>query len=368
MYGEDSAARVITQIEAKNFEHPQVNINQDNNIYIYLTNRCNLRCKHCYMFSGDTEHEYQELKPLKWMNLLKRFRENGGTGVTFTGGEILVYSGFEEIIKHANKIGLKVTVLTNGILWSLNKIRELSSFIDEVQISIDGYDEESYYQVRKFYGFEKAVDCAKNFYGCGVRTSIAVTPLYSGIDNFIKNFEPFAKTILKEYPNLFIKINLELLKGREVNPSRDENKIYKANLKLLTEKLYPNYYTENFVFNFENHEIRENCGFGGISIAPDGKVFWCSRIHELKSSVNIFDAEFEYIMQKSREIKEKTSVDNTIGCKDCEIRYICGGGCRLEYKEIINADNHDGEWIYRCPGKDAVYDKMIASNEFFFEY
>ena len=211
-------------------------------------------------------------------------------------------------------------------------------------------------------------DCAKNFYGCGVRTSIAVTPLYSGIDNFIKNFEPFAKTILKEYPNLFIKINLELLKGREVNPSRDENKIYKANLKLLTEKLYPNYYTENFVFNFENHEIRENCGFGGISIAPDGKVFWCSRIHELKSSVNIFDAEFEYIMQKSREIKEKTSVDNTIGCKDCEIRYICGGGCRLEYKEIINADNHDGEWIYRCPGKDAVYDKMIASNEFFFEY
>ena len=60
-------------------------------------------------------------------------------------------------------------------------------------------------------------------------------------------------------------------------------------------------------------------------------------------------------------------MDNTFECKDCEIRYICGGGCRLKYDGIKDADLHEGEWHYICDGKDIIYDKMILSNEFFFE-
>ena len=60
-------------------------------------------------------------------------------------------------------------------------------------------------------------------------------------------------------------------------------------------------------------------------------------------------------------------MDNTYECKDCEIRYICGGGCRLKYEDIKNAGLHDGEWHYTCDGKDIIYDKMIKTNEYFFE-
>ena len=71
-------------------------------------------------------------------------------------------------------------------------------------------------------------------------------------------------------------------------------------------------------------------------------------------------------MESDRIVKD-TSVDNTICCKKCEIRYICGGGCRLKYKGIKDAGIHNGEWEYDCEGKEIIYDKMIKSNEFFFE-
>ena len=68
----------------------------------------------------------------------------------------------------------------------------------------------------------------------------------------------------------------------------------------------------------------------------------------------------------SERVKEDTAVDNTAGCKDCDIRYICGGGCRLEYAGIKEAASHVGEWQFSCRGKGEIYKKMILSNEYFF--
>ena len=73
------------------------------------------------------------------------------------------------------------------------------------------------------------------------------------------------------------------------------------------------------------------------------------------------------IIEKSKYIKEVTSVDNTRICKDCEIRYICGGGCRIKYEGIKEADSRKTLWSYNCEGKKDLYEKMILSNEYFFE-
>lgn len=362
---EDAVVSVITQIEAKGFEHPIKNENIDRNIYIYLTNNCNQRCRHCYMFAGEVE--FKELSNDQWIWVLDDYKKNGGEGVTFTGGEVTVYKGYERIIKHAHNIGLKVTVLSNGILWNKEKICELSDCIDEIQISIDGYDRDSYFQVRQYDGFDKAIQCVKDFCDAGTKVSIAVTPLYDRLPEFTERFEPLARELMENYPQVFIKFNLELIPGREINISSEESKDYKRTLRALVERLYPNFYTETFVLNYENHVLRRNCGFGGISIAADGQVFWCNRIHELDSKINVCDTNFAELFRKSDRIMMDTSVDNTTCCKKCDIRYICGGGCRLKYKGIRQAGQHEGEWEYECEGKDIIYDKMIKSNDFFFE-
>ena len=71
---------------------------------IYLTQACNLRCKHCFMLSGIKLDN--ELTAGQWKNVLKDFRSIGGEYVTFTGGEALMNPDFEDIVKYASSIGL----------------------------------------------------------------------------------------------------------------------------------------------------------------------------------------------------------------------------------------------------------------------
>ena len=365
-FDEDDVLNVILQIEAKQFEHPIVREADEKNIYIYLTNNCNERCKHCYMYAGDIKIE--ELSPEVWMKILTEYKACGGQGVTFTGGEVTVYKGFKKVLKKAHDLGLIVTVLTNGIRWDENEILECSAYIDEVQISIDGYDRNSYYAVRQFDGFDKAIATLIKFSESGTRSSMAVTPLYDNLEQFVVHFEPFARDIIEKYPQIYIRFNLELLNGRDVQNTQIDNVEYRRNIRALVERLYPDYYTETFPLNYEGHIIRKNCGFGEVAIAANGDIYWCNRIHELSSKWNVLTTGIKKIMERSYEIKTNTDVNHSTACRNCEVRYICGGDCRMNYPGIEQADNYTGMWENVCPSgnKEAIYKKMVLCNEYFY--
>ena len=365
-FDKEAVIEVVSQIEAKQFENPMAVEPNEKNMYIYLTNNCNERCKHCYMYAGDIKIE--EMPVDVWKEVLSNYNACGGQGVTFTGGEVTIYKGYEVLLQHAHELGLNVTVLTNGVLWDENSIKRYGKYIDEVQISIDGYDRESYYKVRQFDGFDKAISTLMLFSKSGVRTSMAVTPLYDGIMDFVKKFEPFARKIIKDYPEIYIRFNLELLDGRDVRITQDANEKYRKVIKSLVERLYPNYYIETFPLNYEGHIIRKNCGFGEVAIAANGDVFWCNRIHELKSRWNIRTSRFEDILRASENIKILTDVNHSSACKYCEVKYICGGSCRMNYEGISDVDSHEEEWNNICPSgtKENLYRKMIQSNEYFY--
>ena len=316
--------------------------------------------------AGDIKIE--EMPVDVWKEVLSNYNACGGQGVTFTGGEVTIYKGYEVLLQHAHELGLNVTVLTNGVLWDENSIKRYGKYIDEVQISIDGYDRESYYKVRQFDGFDKAISTLMLFSKSGVRTSMAVTPLYDGIMDFVKKFEPFARKIIKDYPEIYIRFNLELLDGRDIRITQDANEKYRKVIKSLVERLYPNYYIETFPLNYEGHIIRKNCGFGEVAIAANGDVFWCNRIHELKSRWNIRTSRFEDILRASENIKILTDVNHSSACKYCEVKYICGGSCRMNYEGISDVDSHEEEWNNICPSgtKENLYRKMIQSNEYFY--
>lgn len=365
-YSEDSVMNVLMQIEAKKFDQPkQCEIEDDKLVYIYLTNNCNQRCKHCYMYAGDIV--INEVEGTRWINVLDKLKIQGYKGVTFTGGEITVYKDFKDVIRHAHEIGLVVTILSNGLLWTEDLIGSLHDSIDEIQISIDGYDDGSYFNVRQSHGFDKAMKCVKLFSDTGTRVSIAVTPLYDDLDLFIEKFESFAKQLMVEIPNVFIKVNHELITGRSVKPTKEENNQYRKKLKGLVERLYPNYYTEGFVENYINNQIKTNCGYGGLSFSANGDVYWCNRIHEMNSKYNIFRDDIKEIIEMSNRVRKTTAVDNVSPCNECEIKYICGGGCRLKFKNIEDASVSSGLIQGYCDGKDSIYEKMVLSNEYFFE-
>ena len=124
-------------------------------LQFYITNMCNLRCPHCYMRCE--EKIEKELSFAEKKMVLKDFYENGGRRILFTGGEVMMSPDFLELLEYTKKFSeAYIIVLTNGTLWDEEKIEFASQYIDEVQISIDGYSEETNSKVRgvgAFNGF-----------------------------------------------------------------------------------------------------------------------------------------------------------------------------------------------------------------------
>lgn len=69
-----------------------------------------------------------------------------------------------------------------------------------------------------------------------------------------------------------------------------------------------------------------------------------------------------------------TSIINLIPCNTCDLRYICGGGCRIEeypgltYRETFVGLNPNEYPRQECNNnqKKIFYDLMIESNEYFY--
>ncbi len=85
---------------------------------IELTERCNLGCVHCYL--GDQaalrSQRERELSTGQWLDVLDQIADCGCLRLLITGGEPLLRQDFAAVFEHAKRLGLLVTVFTNGTL------------------------------------------------------------------------------------------------------------------------------------------------------------------------------------------------------------------------------------------------------------
>ena len=119
-------------------------------VYMHLTNDCNLKCPYCY---NKSDREYKLLmekqgKIASILNteeskhLITRLVECGMKHLVLTGGEPLMRPDALELIAHARSTspGLKIEVLTNGILIKEPVAEKLCDLVDMVTISLDGHE------------------------------------------------------------------------------------------------------------------------------------------------------------------------------------------------------------------------------------
>ncbi len=100
--------------------------------YLELNNCCNLKCKFCSILNKG--NEYMKLDMVK--HILNELKNNDIYDVYYTGGEPLLHPNFMEIVEYADKLGIRQTVLTNGIL--LDKIQQVLNKIMCVCVSLHG--------------------------------------------------------------------------------------------------------------------------------------------------------------------------------------------------------------------------------------
>lgn len=103
---------------------------------VHPTLRCNLSCTHCYSASGP---EYREaLSPERLCHLLRILKGQGYEVISFSGGEPLLYEPLIEVVREARQIGLRVNLVTNGLLAGKSRFHELWELVSRVGVSLDG--------------------------------------------------------------------------------------------------------------------------------------------------------------------------------------------------------------------------------------
>ncbi len=83
-----------------------------------LTERCNLNCTMCYVRqpAGHAALRAGELSPRAWLELTLQAMENGMVFLLLTGGEVFLRPDFFEIYTPLTRLGLLLTLFTNGTL------------------------------------------------------------------------------------------------------------------------------------------------------------------------------------------------------------------------------------------------------------
>jgi len=150
-----------------------------NQIYFYLTEGCNLRCRHCwiapkYQSEGNS---YPALDLDLFKSIIEQAKPLGLTGVKLTGGEPLLHPQINEILEYIQTQELRVTVETNGVLCTRTLANKLAACKNAfVSVSLDGADAKTHEWVRSVEGcFGEAIEGLKNLVNAGLRPQVIMT-------------------------------------------------------------------------------------------------------------------------------------------------------------------------------------------------
>ena len=161
----------------------QTNHNQTyyplNCIYFYLTEGCNVACRHCWIAPKfeTGKPAYPTLGLDLFRSIVAQAKPLGLTAVKLTGGEPLMHPDIYEIIKHIHKEDLRLTVETNGILCTADLAREIARGKKPfVSVSLDAASAEVHEWVRGVAGsFEAAKDGIKHLVAAGLKPQVIMS-------------------------------------------------------------------------------------------------------------------------------------------------------------------------------------------------
>ncbi|MCF7835270.1 radical SAM protein [Candidatus Gracilibacteria bacterium] len=107
------------------------------NVTIQITNKCNLRCKHCHRVDkGSLDIDFKKIK-----KLIDELSDMKIFNINISGGEPLLYKGLFDVIEYISSKGIKVTMSTNLILRNDKIAKKMYEFgVRQLHISLDSAD------------------------------------------------------------------------------------------------------------------------------------------------------------------------------------------------------------------------------------
>ncbi len=133
---------------------------------LQITDRCNLRCKHCYIDNA----EQNELSPGLIREILDEFELMQGVRLLITGGEPIAHRDFDSVNALLPGYGFRKILFTNGLLLDKKVVRTLN--VDEIQFSVDGM-EHGHNALRGDGTYRKVMKSIEGAQALGIAVSVA---------------------------------------------------------------------------------------------------------------------------------------------------------------------------------------------------
>lgn len=144
-----------------------------------LTARCNLNCRMCYIHMSPEQQSAcgKELTAAQWLQLGRQAVDAGMIYLLITGGEPMLRPDFLEIYREMVKMGVKVSINTNGTLITPEILECFRKYPPEmVNVSIYGASSATYHSLCGVAsGYEKAIQGILRLKEAGLRVNINTT-------------------------------------------------------------------------------------------------------------------------------------------------------------------------------------------------
>lgn len=157
---------------------------QKNNIFYFqwhITNKCNLRCSHCYQnnYTDSSNTSIQELKGIAdgLFYTLSKWKKKGDFSITggepFIRDDLFSFLGYLDLSEEVSNL----EILSNGTLITdtiAKKIKKISK-LRRIQISLDGSSPETHDIIRGHGAYEKVIRGIRLLTSYGIDVSIMFT-------------------------------------------------------------------------------------------------------------------------------------------------------------------------------------------------
>lgn len=315
-------------------------------VWLHLTNQCNLRCTYCYVWKS-SEYMSANTSDQAIKKIIQDGKKEGfkKIKIKFSGGECLLK--LDELMRlvklgkslsKKSKVEIGFVVLTNGVLLTPRIAKIFKEEGIEVAVSMDGlgkYNDSQRVFPNGLGSFKFVERGINELIKYKIPFNVSVTITKNNIEHipeltqyFLKNKIRFAFNFFRE--NFMVKEEL----------ISSDNKLI-TSLKKAYKYIYDNPPQNNCIdglldrvsFRRPHNNV---CGMGKnyIVVRNDGKLVSCQMTLD-KPIGSITDKNIIETMKEGTFLDPKTlTVDTKPICKDCQWKYLCGGGCPLlNYKQ-----------------------------------
>ena len=161
---------------------------------ISITEHCNLRCTYCMPAEGiELTPKPHLMTADEIVSIAQTFVNRGVTKIRLTGGEPLVRRDAKQVIQHLAKLGVELTITTNGILVHdfIETFKEAG--IRSLNVSIDSLQKEKFNQITRRNYFEKVIENIDLLDANGFEVRLNVVVIKGFNDNEIIDFIELTK-------------------------------------------------------------------------------------------------------------------------------------------------------------------------------